>query len=137
MDLVLALARHPTCCSRASESRQGHGLRPALEVQSTKVLTRQPLGTQPLTTTGLHPLVDAQQVARHFLAEIGDEPWRYPSVPIAELSNQPEYEVRQAALPVEGQDWPVRIWYRHIYATDVVEVLAVTNRWSGYSESAR
>jgi hypothetical protein len=74
------------------------------------------------------PSVPAQQAARHFLAEIGDESWRHPSVPIAELSSQPEYEVRHAALPVEGEDRPVRIWYRHIYATDVVDVLAVTNR---------
>ena len=33
------------------------------------------------------PSVAAQRVARHFLAEIGDEPWRSPSVPIADLSD--------------------------------------------------
>jgi hypothetical protein len=44
------------------------------------------------------------------------------------LSNQPEYEVREAALHVEGEERLVRIWYRHIYATDVVDVIAVTNR---------
>ena len=63
------------------------------------------------------PSVGAQRVARHFLAEIGDEAWRSPSVPIAVLSNQPEHEVREAALDVEGEDRPVRIWDRHIYAT--------------------
>jgi hypothetical protein len=67
-------------------------------------------------------------VARHFLAEIGDESWRYPSVPIPELSDQPVYEVRRATLPVDGEDRPVRIWYRHFYATDEVDILAVTNR---------
>ena len=46
------------------------------------------------------PSVAAQRVARHFLAEIGDETWRSPSVPIEELSNQPEYEVRAAAVEV-------------------------------------
>ena len=35
--------------------------------------------------------------------EIGDVPWRAPSVPIAELSNQPEYEVRTAILPVPSE----------------------------------
>lgn len=59
------------------------------------------------------PSVLAQRAACHFLAEIGDESWRHPSLPIAELSNQPEYEVRQAALPVEGEDRPVCLWYRH------------------------
>jgi hypothetical protein len=48
------------------------------------------------------PSVAAQQVGRHCLAEIGDEAWRSPSVPIDALSNQPEYEVREVALPVEG-----------------------------------
>lgn len=69
----------------------------------------------------------AQRVVRHFLAEIGDEPWRAPSVPIEALSHQPEYEVRTAALDVAGEQ-PVRVWYRHFYATDVVDVIAVTNR---------
>ncbi|MGH8990930.1 MAG: hypothetical protein ACRDZ7_05315 [Acidimicrobiia bacterium] len=73
------------------------------------------------------PSVAAQRVARHFLAEIGDAPWRAPSVPIDVLSKQPEYQVRVAALPVEGEQ-PVRIWYRHLYATDAVDVIAVTNR---------
>ena len=49
-------------------------------------------------------------------------------MPIADLSNQPEDEMREAALEVEGEERPVRIWYRHIYATDVVDVVAVTNR---------
>jgi len=73
------------------------------------------------------PSLAAQRVARHFLGEIGDEAWRSPSVPIAVLSNQPEYEVREAALDVEGEP-PVRVWYRHLYATDAVDVIAVTNR---------
>jgi hypothetical protein len=74
------------------------------------------------------PSIGAQRVARHFLAEIGDEPWRSPSVPIADLSDQPEYEVRVAALGVEGEEHPVRVWYRHFYATGEVDVVAVTNR---------
>ncbi len=74
------------------------------------------------------PWVAAQRVARHFVAENGDEAWRSPSVPVDVLSNQPEYEVREVALGVEGEDRPARIWYRHIYATDAVDAIAVTNR---------
>ena len=74
------------------------------------------------------PSVVAQRVARHFLAEIGDEAWRSPSVPVEVLSNQPEYEVRQVALQVSGEERPVQVWYRHSYATDAVDVIAVTNR---------
>lgn len=74
------------------------------------------------------PSLAAQRLTRHFLAEIGDEPWRWPSVPIAVLSNQPEYEVREAGLRVEGEDYVVRVWYRHLYATAAVDVIAVTKR---------
>lgn len=74
------------------------------------------------------PSAAAQRGARHFLAEIGDQAWRSPSVPIADLSDQPEYEVRQASLDVEGEERPVRVWYRHLYATGAVDVIAVTSR---------
>lgn len=74
------------------------------------------------------PSAAAQRVARHFIAELGDEPWRHPSVPIEALSGQPEFEVREAALAVEGEERPVSIWYRHIYVTDVTDLIAVTNR---------
>lgn len=73
------------------------------------------------------PSAAAQQAVRHFLAEIGDEAWRAPSVPIAELSNQPEYEVRQATLDVGRHEPPVRVWYRHVYANDAVDIIAITN----------
>ena len=46
----------------------------------------------------------AQRIVRHFLAEIADEAWRSPSVPIAVLSDPPEYEMRQAALEVADDD---------------------------------
>jgi hypothetical protein len=61
-----------------------------------------------------HPSLAARSVARTFIAELGDMPWRAPSTPIAELSNQPEFEVRVA--------------YLHAYATTEVDILAVTNR---------
>jgi hypothetical protein len=74
------------------------------------------------------PSPAARRVARAFLAEVGDEAWRAPSVPIDVLSSQPEYEVREVGLEVEGEDRLVRVWYRHFYATDAVDVIAVTNR---------
>ena len=73
------------------------------------------------------PSTLARSVARTFIAELGDEPWRAPSVPIAELSNQPEYEVRVAAVDVAGE-LPVQVWYLHAYATGNVDIIAVTNR---------
>ena len=53
------------------------------------------------------------------------EPWRAPGTPIPELSSQPDYEVRtvELDLPSGGR---VQIWYRHIYVTQIVEVLDVT-----------
>jgi len=73
------------------------------------------------------PSRSARSVARTFIAELGDEPWHAPSVPIAELSNQPEYEVRVAAVDVAGEP-PVVVWYLHAYATGNVDIIAVTNR---------
>ena len=73
------------------------------------------------------PSRSAWSVARTFIAELGDVPWRAPSVPIAELSNQPEYEIRTAALEVAGES-DVVIWWLHVYATGDVDIIAVTNR---------
>ena len=74
------------------------------------------------------PSVSAQQVARHFLAEVGVESWRHPSIPLPDLSAQPDSEVRQAELAVTGEQGPITIWYRHFYANDAVDVIAITNR---------
>jgi hypothetical protein len=73
------------------------------------------------------PSVTARSAARTFIAELGDQPWRAPSVPIAELSNQPVYEVRTTALEVEGEQ-DVRMWWAHVYATGDVDLIAITNR---------
>lgn len=73
------------------------------------------------------PSKAAKSVARGFIAELGDQPWRAPSVPIAELSDQPQYEVRTATLTVEGEH-DVSIWWMHGYATGAVDLIAVTNR---------
>jgi hypothetical protein len=74
------------------------------------------------------PSVAAQRVARNLLAEVGDDAWRSPSVPVEFLSNQPVYEVREVALRVEGGNRPIQISYQHIYATNAVNVIAVTNQ---------
>jgi hypothetical protein len=74
------------------------------------------------------PSAAARRVCRSFLAEVGDESWRAPSVPIEALSNQPEFEVREAGLEVDSEQGLVRVWYRHFYATDAVDVIAITNR---------
>ena len=73
------------------------------------------------------PSRSARSVARTFIVELADRSWRAPSVPIPELSNQPEYEVRTAALELEGEQ-NVRIWWIHVYATGAVDLIAVTNR---------
>jgi hypothetical protein len=73
------------------------------------------------------PSRSARRVARAFIAELGDRPWRAPSVPIAELSHQPEYEVRMAALEVEGEG-EISVWWLHHYATGSVDLIAITNR---------
>ena len=73
------------------------------------------------------PSRTARLTARTFIAELGDRPWCPPSVPIEELSHQPEYEVRTASLPVEGEP-DVSVWYLHHYATGDVDLIAVTNR---------
>lgn len=73
------------------------------------------------------PSKPARTIARTFIAELGDQPWRAPSVPIAALSNQPEYEVRTATLEVTGEH-DLSIWWLHHYATGDVNLIAVTNR---------
>lgn len=73
------------------------------------------------------PSPAAQRVVRLFLAEVGDQAWKVPSVPIPEMSRQPEFEVRQAELVVDGENRPAVIWCRHTYVNDAVDVIAVSN----------
>jgi hypothetical protein len=47
-------------------------------------------------------------------------------VPIAELSDQPHYEVRTAELAVAGEN-AVHLWYVHAYAAGEIDLIAVTN----------
>lgn len=73
------------------------------------------------------PTARAISATRTFIAELGDEPWRSPSVPIPDLSNQPEYEVRVAAVDVADEP-PVWVWYLHAYATGNVDIVIITNQ---------
>ena len=74
-----------------------------------------------------HPSRVTRSAARTFIAELGDVPWRAPSVPIEELSNQPEYEIRVAAVEIEHED-AVWVWYLHADATGDIDNVAVANR---------
>ena len=71
------------------------------------------------------PTQAAQKIALDFLVAAGRTSYIAPSVPILGLSNQPLDEVRQAQLAVESET-DVRVWYRHTYATDDVDVIAIT-----------
>ena len=73
------------------------------------------------------PSVAAQEIARTFILELGERPWAAPSTPNRDVSNQPEFEVRTAALDVPGEPH-ISLWWEHVYATGVVDLLAVTNR---------
>lgn len=71
------------------------------------------------------PSVEAQEVTRAFLLEFDERPWAAPSVPVPEVSNQPEYEVRTVSLHLPSGS-AVTVWWEHIYATGDVDLLAVT-----------
>lgn len=72
------------------------------------------------------PSLDAQQTIRQFLVEAGDHATCAPSVPIAQLSEEPEYQVRAATLRLPT-DATIQIWYRHFYVTDAIDVIAITS----------
>ena len=63
---------------------------------------------------------------RWWIADLALTPWQAPSVPFAELSNQPEYEVRSAVVP--GTD--IEVIYRHHYVTDLVDLIWVGPPWT-------
>lgn len=71
------------------------------------------------------PSVAAQEATRAFLLELDERPWAAPSVPIPEVSNQPEFEVRTVSLHLADGS-TVTVWWEHIYATGDVDILAVT-----------
>ena len=73
------------------------------------------------------PTTKAWSLVRTFIAEIGDEPWRAPSMPRPDLSDQPIFEVRSASLAIPGER-VVFVLYRHDYESGVVDLISVTQR---------
>ncbi len=73
------------------------------------------------------PSIEAWSIVRTFLTHVGTRPWVAPSVPVEEMSNQPDYEVRTAILEVE-EGVQVQAWWLHEYATGAVDIVGVTFR---------
>jgi hypothetical protein len=69
------------------------------------------------------PSAGLRLVVRAFIFELHDEPWATPSVPVPELSNQPEDEMRYATLVVGNES--VSVYYRHFYGSGDVDLIAV------------
>ncbi len=59
-----------------------------------------------------NPSAAAQRVVRAFISDLAVRPWRAPSVPIAELSAQPDYEMRTAVLDVQDEAG-IELWWVH------------------------
>lgn len=73
------------------------------------------------------PSAAALDIAREYILELAARPWAAPSIPIPEMSNQPEFEVRTAPVDVPGEQH-ITFWWVHVYATGIVDLMAVTNR---------
>ena len=71
----------------------------------------------------------AHAAVGYFVALLVREPCVFPSVPIAEDSKVPIYEVREAVTCVGPlPEYDVWIRYLHVYATGDVVILDVRNR---------
>lgn len=69
------------------------------------------------------PSVEARLAVRAFIFELHDEPWATPSVPVQELSNLPEDEMRTAVLDAGGET--VWVCYRQFYGSGDVDLIAM------------
>jgi hypothetical protein len=69
------------------------------------------------------PAEDARLAVAEFLIATAERPWQAPSSPIEQLCERPVFEVREAVL--NAADGLIAIWYRHTYATGLVDVLGV------------
>ncbi|MHB1772461.1 MAG: hypothetical protein ACYCST_12075 [Acidimicrobiales bacterium] len=58
---------------------------------------------------------------RSWIEGLADRPWRPPSVPVPEFSQQPFYEMREAKLPFN-----VYVSYTQDYQTGLVDLVIVT-----------
>jgi len=59
---------------------------------------------------------------RTWVGGLDHAPWQAPSTPFAELSGQPDYEVRSAVVPGSGE---IEVFYRQDYVTDDVDLIWV------------
>lgn len=71
------------------------------------------------------PDIEAWSLVREFLVTIGSRPWSAPSVPVEEMSDQPNYEVRTAVLELRS-GIEVQAWWLHEYATNAVDIIGIT-----------
>jgi hypothetical protein len=69
-----------------------------------------------------NPPRDVRYAVHDWLVELGATPWLAPSIPIPELSGQPEWEVREAVVPGPGG---VAVTYVHFYVAGVTDLLQV------------
>jgi hypothetical protein len=67
-----------------------------------------------------NPRPEAWKSTCWWVAGLCEAPWQAPSVPIPELSSQPNYEVREANL-----DCGVWVLYQHSYEEHWTDLLAV------------
>ena len=63
-----------------------------------------------------------RSIVRTWIAELGDQPWQFPSVPIPELSNPPAYEIRTAIVP----DTTVLVVYRREFQGEIIDLHEVS-----------
>lgn len=71
------------------------------------------------------PPAAARSIVQAYIADLAVRPWNAPSVPIAQLSDQPEFEMRTAVLDV-GHEVGIELWWIHHYASGDVDIVAVT-----------
>ena len=57
-----------------------------------------------------------------WLCDAGTAPWQWPSAPIEQLSDRPNYEVRQAVLADIG----VQLTYLRTYNGEIVDLLEIS-----------
>jgi hypothetical protein len=96
---------HPTCIGRnhgSSQSRAGRPSRPDCEIIPSSPATAWTRVLSPLWRRIHRIAVGVWRRSGHassWVNELDEDPWRAPSIPVAEFSNPPEYEVRYAEIP--------------------------------------
>lgn len=68
------------------------------------------------------PPPQVERMVRRWIRRLDHKPWDEPSIPLPDLSFQPDFEVRVALL---GDTGGVRVYYRHEYAPEAVELIWV------------